>query len=118
MTVRSNRECGALQRFLMSQAKPVGEPAHDIAALAERATEDVALSVQSINKGTPGDREVRLFHADPKCARGAYRRAEPLRADTIGADVCEGPIAQRKVPGNIAKMRPSFGVCRLQAHRR
>ena len=53
-----------LQRFVVLLTEPGGEPAHHVAAFAQGAAQDVALSIEPVDEGAPRDGQVVLVEDD------------------------------------------------------
>jgi len=114
VAVGRNLGCGLLQRLLVRQAEPIREPAHHVAALAERPTQHESVSIDAVDEGSPGNRDPMAFQHHSHRARRSDRGAEPAWAAGAGADVGERPVADGQKPGNLAKFRPSPRKCRAQ----
>src|SRR3989442_1150359 len=64
VAVRRNGGSFPLQLFSVLETEPGGEPADHVAALAQRATQDISLLVEAIDESTPGHRQLVLVEDD------------------------------------------------------
>ena len=121
--VRKNRQAMAVGRkgarrafefFFGSKPQVIGEPAHHVAALAQRPAEHVAVAVDAIDEGSPGHGQARPIDQHTQGARGPNGGACPARTDAPGAEVGQTPVAEREIPGRIAQLRPTTVITRAQ----
>src|SRR5207248_86652 len=100
--------------FLGFESEIVSEPAHHIAALAQRPAEDVALAIDAIDEGPPRHGQGRPIDQHAQSARGTNRGARPAGTNATCPDVGQPTIAEREIPGRIAQLRPATDIARAQ----
>src|SRR6202171_6515512 len=107
MAIRRDLGGLLLQRFFVLQAEPVGEPPHHVAALAQGPAKNESAPIETVDKGPPGDSDAITLEQDPHRARRSDRGAHPAWADGARPDIGESPVADGKIPRNLAEGRPS-----------
>src|SRR5207245_9521706 len=107
VAVGRHRRGRLLQRLLVLQAEPIGEPSDHVATFAQRPAEHEAPSIEAVDEGSPGNGDALAFENHSHRARRSDRGADPAWAAGPRPDLGEPTIAEGEIPRNLAKVRPA-----------